>query len=239
MTENFSQTIVYLNGRSNAFTISKYGNFKTKHSIFGTTCKYGNHEDSYGSLPFSFNPKIISLISLHLISVLFYSKIYSRKETSPNHLEFSKNQARNGRVVWFQKSCKENIQFVPCFQLFKKNAFGQLEKPQQVYFGEQEVEKISNIRKTVIHDAKNFELKPIYEAKYGKQLTVGDSTTSVLEYLKLQHTNQEMQCEQTILHSDSRLHCKGERSLEAICLCQLYFALTQRTVQISERLYVC
>ena len=34
---------------------------------------------------------------------------------------------------------------------------------------------------------------------------------------------QEVQCKQTTLHSAPTLHCKGERSLEASCLCQLYF----------------
>ena len=51
--------------------------------------------------------------------------------------------------------------------------------------------------------------------------------------------NQEVQCEQAILHSDSTLHCKGERSLEASCLCQLYFERIQRTCPSLGRFYVC
>ena len=46
--------------------------------------------------------------------------------------------------------------------------------------------------------------------------------------------NQEVQCEQATLSSDSTLHCKGERSLEASCLCQLYFERIQRTLQVLE-----
>ena len=51
--------------------------------------------------------------------------------------------------------------------------------------------------------------------------------------------SQEVQCEQATLHSDSTLHCKGERSLEASCLCQLYFERIQRTCPSLGRFYVC
>ena len=50
--------------------------------------------------------------------------------------------------------------------------------------------------------------------------------------------NQEVECEQATLHSDSTLHCKGERSLEASCLCQLYFERIQRTRPSLRRFYV-
>ena len=98
------------------------------------------------------------LISNSFLSFLFIrsvcsSKMYSRKDTSPNYIEFSKNQTRIGRFAWSQKSYKGKIYFEPCFQLFKKNELGQLEKRQQVYLGEKEGEAISAIRNTVIHDA--------------------------------------------------------------------------------------
>ena len=48
---------------------------------------------------------------------------------------------------------------------------GQFEKSQQVYFSEKEGEAISAIRNTVIHDAENLGLVPIYEAKSGKEST--------------------------------------------------------------------
>ena len=49
---------------------------------------------------------------------------------------------------------------------------GQFEKSQQVYLSEKEGEVISAIRNTVIHNAENFELGPIYEAKSGRESTM-------------------------------------------------------------------
>ena len=46
---------------------------------------------------------------------------------------------------------------------------GQFEKSQQVYLSEKEGETISAIRNTVIHDAENLGLVPIYEAKSDKE----------------------------------------------------------------------
>ena len=62
--------------------------------------------------------------------------------------------------------------FKPCFQLLKTNDLGQFEKFQQVYFSEKERELISKIRNTVIHDAENLGLVPIYEAKSGEELAM-------------------------------------------------------------------
>ena len=44
--------------------------------------------------------------------------------------------------------------------------------------------------------------------------------------------NHEVQCEQATLHSDSTLHCKRERSLEATCLCQLHFEEFKALAQV-------
>ena len=49
---------------------------------------------------------------------------------------------------------------------------GQFEKSQQVYVSEKEGEALSIIRNTVIHDAENLGLVPIYEAKSGKESTM-------------------------------------------------------------------
>ena len=59
-----------------------------------------------------------------------------------------------------------------CFQLLKINDLGQFEKSQQVYLSEKEREAISAIRNTIIHDAENHGLVPIYEAKSGKESTM-------------------------------------------------------------------
>ena len=96
----------------------------------------------------------------------------SRKDNSPNYIEFSKNQTWIGRFVWFQKSCKAKNNFEPCFQLLKINDLGEFEKSQQVYFSEKEGEAISAIRNTVIHDAENLRLVPTNEVKSGKESTM-------------------------------------------------------------------
>ena len=95
--------------------------------------------------------------------------MYSRKVDSSNYTEFSKNQKRSGRLPCFQKSYKGKIYFKPCFQLFKTSDLGQFEKFRQFYLSEKEEEAISAIRNTVIHDAENLGLLPIYEAKSGKE----------------------------------------------------------------------
>ena len=87
--------------------------------------------------------------------------MYSRKDTSPNYIQFSKNQTRIERFAWSQETYKGKFYFELCFQLFKKNELGQLEKRQQVYLDEKEGEAISAIRNTVIHDAENIGLVPI------------------------------------------------------------------------------
>ena len=98
--------------------------------------------------------------------------MYSRKDTSPNYFEFSKNQTRFGRFVWFQKYYKGKINFEPCFQLLQNNILGQFGTSQPVHLSEKEGEEISTIRNTVIHDAENLGLVPIFEAKSGKESTM-------------------------------------------------------------------
>ena len=99
--------------------------------------------------------------------------MYSRKVDNSNYIELiSKNQKRIGRFVWFQKSYKGKICLEPCFQLLKINDLGQFEKSQQVCLSEKEGEAISAIRNTVIHDAENLGLVPIYEAKPAKESTM-------------------------------------------------------------------
>ena len=99
--------------------------------------------------------------------------MYSTKNTSPNYFEFSKNQTRIVRFVWFQNSYKRKSYFEPCFQLLKINDLGQLEKSQQIYISVKEGEALSAIRNTVFHDAaENLGLVPIYEAKSSKESTM-------------------------------------------------------------------
>ena len=93
---------------------------------------------------------------------------------------------------------------------------GQFEKFQQIFFSEKEGEAISAIRKTVIHDAEKLGLVSISEAKFGKKPTMDqelDICNRVYEIAFFTHEegvchNQEVQCEQAALHSNSTLHCK-------------------------------
>ena len=87
----------------------------------------------------------------------------SRKNIFPNYIEFAKNQKRIWRLSWSQKTYNGKIYSEPCFQLLKKNESGQIEKTQKVYPGENEGERISAIRNTVIHDAENLGLNPVLE----------------------------------------------------------------------------
>ena len=121
---------------------------------------------------FLFNLISKSFLSFLLIRSAYSSKMYIRKDNCPNYIEFSKNQTRIGRFVWFQKSYIGKTYFKPCFQLFQINDLGQFDKSQQVYLSEKEAEALSAIRNTVIHDAENLALVPIYEAKSGKESTM-------------------------------------------------------------------
>ena len=147
------------------------------------------------------------------------SKMNSRKDILPNYFEFAKNQKRIGRFSWPQKPFNGKIYFEPCFQLLKKNESGQTEKTQQVYLGAKEGESTSAIRNTVIHDAENLELVPVLgpysdnDSTMEQELANCHAVSDVAIYKRRVCHNQEVQCEQTTLHSDSTLHCKGERSL--------------------------
>ena len=109
------------------------------------------------------------------------------------------------------------IYFEPCFQLLKINDLRQFEKSQQVHISEEEGEAISAIRNTVIHDAEKLGLIPTNEAKSDKestmdqQLDICNRVYEIATYnMRRECHNQEVQCEQTTLHSDSTLHCKRE-----------------------------
>ena len=108
--------------------------------------------------------------------------MYSGKDTSPNCIEFSKNQTRIGRFVG-----SKNLTRGPCFQLFKIKDSGQFEKSEQVNLCEKEGKKVPAIRNTVIHDAENLGLVPMKSKMAWIQLRIR-SSTPVIEYTKKQHT---------------------------------------------------
>ena len=120
--------------------------------------------------------------------------MYSRKVDSSNYLEFSKNQKRIGRFVWFQKSYKGKICFEPCFQLLKINDLGQFEKSQQVYLSKKEGEAISAIRNTVIHNAENLGLVPILELTSDKESTMDQELANCNKVYDIATYNRRQVC---------------------------------------------
>ena len=98
--------------------------------------------------------------------------MYSKKDNNPNYLEFSKKSNKNWEIYLVQKCYKRKIYFELCFQLFKKNELGQLEKRQQVKIGAKEGKAILAIRNTVIHDAENLGFVPILELTSDKESTM-------------------------------------------------------------------
>ena len=98
--------------------------------------------------------------------------MYSQKDVLPIYIEFAKNQKRIGSFSWSQKSFNGKTYVEPCFQLLKKNESGQIEKTQQVYLGENEGERTSAIRNTVIHNAENLGLVPVLEPYSDKDSTM-------------------------------------------------------------------
>ena len=86
------------------------------------------------------------------------------------------------------------IYFEPCFQLFKKNELGQLEKRQQVYHDEKEGEAISAIRSTVIHDAENLGLVPILELTSDKESTMDQELANCNKVYDIEIYNRRQVC---------------------------------------------
>ena len=72
--------------------------------------------------------------------------MYSKKDTSPNYIEFSKNQARIGRFVWFQKPYKGKFYFEPCFQLLKITSWDNLKSPKKSIFVKKKVKRYRQSR---------------------------------------------------------------------------------------------
>ena len=136
-----------------------------------------------------------SYFHFHLISTWFFSflfiwsvcssKMYSRKDTSANYIEFSKIQTRIGRFVWFQKSSKGKFYFEPCFQLLKINDLGQFEKSQQVYLSKKEGEALSTTRGILLFTMLKTLVSYLYlKPNLAKNQLWIRSCRSFIEYMK-------------------------------------------------------
>ena len=146
-----------------------------------------------------------------------------------------------GDLLCTQKSYKGKIYFEPCFQLFKKNELGQLEKRQQFELGEKEGEAISAIRNTVIHDAENLGLVPILELTSDKESTMDQELANCNKVYDIATFNRSRSAILTNLLT-FRFDCSPQKRMSnetSSCLCQLYFERFQRTDPNFGRLYVC
>ena len=118
-------------------------------------------------------------------------------------------------------------------------------KTQQVYLGEKEGERISAKRNTVIHDAENLGLVPVLEPYSDKDSTMEQELANCYAVYDVATYKNRRVCVTIKKYSVNtppyiqiRLFT-GERSLEASCLCQLYFERIQRTCPSLGRFYVC
>ena len=146
-----------------------------------------------------------------------------------NLIEMSEILKFVGLVLGFWYSRKEKILqgeniLRTVLSTVENKIFGRNWKSLQVYLCEKETEAISAIRNTVNYDAENLGLC-IWNSNIQHEVGVCH--------------NQEKQCEQATLHSDSTLYFKGKWRLEASCICQLYFEWIQRTVPKVGTLSVC
>ena len=74
------------------YTISRWKVHNFIHTLYFFSSIYGNHDDSYCLIPFSFNPKIISLISPHPISLLIRNVL--QRIHKSQFIEFSKKNKK-------------------------------------------------------------------------------------------------------------------------------------------------
>ena len=116
-----------------------------------------------------------------------------------------KNQLGIGRFAWFRKSYKGKNYFEPLFQLIKINDLCQFEKSQQAYLSEKQGEAISAIRITVYHDAENLGLVFIYEAKSGKESTMGQELANYNKVYEIAKYNMRRMCVTIKKHSVNKL----------------------------------
>ena len=94
--------------------------------------------------------------------------MYSRKDTSPNYIEFSKLKQELGDLLGPKNPRRKKFNVNAAF-IYSKNNLGQIEKWQQAYLGEKEEKGISAIRYTVIYDAINLGLVPLLEITVDKE----------------------------------------------------------------------
>ena len=110
-----------------------------------------------------------SFLSFLLTWSVCASKTWEEKIIVPNIFSSQNFKQLLGDLFGSKNTKRGKIDLNPAFNKKKINDLGPFEKSQQSYLSETGGEAISAIPNTVIHDAENFGLLPIYEAKTGKE----------------------------------------------------------------------
>ena len=158
------------------------------------------------------------------------SKKYSVKNIFPTKLSLLKIKNELGDFLCPKNPTTKKKYFEQCFRLLKIKQLGEIEKDQQVYLGEKEEEMISAVGNTVNHNAENLAfvspLKPYSdkESTMEQELANCRAVYDIAAYMKRKVfvTIKKFSVNKpSTFRFDSSL--QGELSLEASCLCQLYF----------------
>ena len=96
------------------------------------------------------------------------STMYSRKETIPNHIEFSKNQTSTERFARYQKFCKGKVYFEPCMQPGKKMSCGISNNPSKSILAKTKERGYQRIRMLLFLMVKTLDSKLYMKPKLAK-----------------------------------------------------------------------
>ena len=112
--------------------------------------------------------------------------MYSRKDTSLNYIEFLKNQTRIGRYVWFLNSYKGKFYFEPCLSIIKKlTTWDNLKSRNKSNLVKTNYRQSGKLLFMMLKTSDSYLYREPNLAKNQKWVR---SWTSVLEYMKQQHT---------------------------------------------------
>ena len=120
--------------------------------------------------------------------------MYSRKDTSPNYMEFSKNQTRIMRFAWSQKTYRGTFILNPAFNYSTKTSWDNSKKDSKSIEVKKEEKAIWAFRNTVIHDAENLRLVPILELTSDKESTMDQELANCNKVYDIASYNRKPVC---------------------------------------------
>ena len=156
----------------------------------------------------------------------------SRKDILPNYIEFAKNKKEMGDFLGPKNLQRKNLLWT-LLPIAKENWVGTNWKNAARLSWRKKEERISAIRNTDIHDAENLGLVPVLEPCSDKDSTMEQELANSHAVYDVAIYKMRRVCVTIKKYSVNKppystLHCKGERSLETSCLCQLYIERIQR-----------